>query len=114
MFVELNPDTEKIIYSHFTCATGIFNYYICLYASACFSLCTFDCQKLNKLNFFLHACTWNGTVGDGTYRHWEYKACVLCCKGHYYANSFERVQSGITKKTSATQQACWCLGDTCF
>lgn len=23
MFVELNPDTEKIIYSHFTCATGM-------------------------------------------------------------------------------------------
>jgi len=22
MFVELNPDSEKIIYSHFTCATG--------------------------------------------------------------------------------------------
>ena len=22
MFVDLNPDTEKIIYSHFTCATG--------------------------------------------------------------------------------------------
>ena len=24
MFVELNPDPEKIIYSHFTCATGVF------------------------------------------------------------------------------------------
>ena len=23
MFVDLNPDTEKIIYSHFTCATGM-------------------------------------------------------------------------------------------
>ena len=23
MFVELNPDPEKIIYSHFTCATGM-------------------------------------------------------------------------------------------
>ena len=23
MFVDLNPDPEKIIYSHFTCATGI-------------------------------------------------------------------------------------------
>lgn len=23
MFVDLNPDSEKIIYSHFTCATGI-------------------------------------------------------------------------------------------
>ena len=22
MFVDLNPDTDKIIYSHFTCATG--------------------------------------------------------------------------------------------
>jgi len=22
MFVELNPDPDKIIYSHFTCATG--------------------------------------------------------------------------------------------
>lgn len=22
MFVDLNPDSEKIIYSHFTCATG--------------------------------------------------------------------------------------------
>lgn len=22
MFVDLNPDAEKIIYSHFTCATG--------------------------------------------------------------------------------------------
>lgn len=25
MFVELNPDPEKIIYSHFTCATGKMN-----------------------------------------------------------------------------------------
>lgn len=24
MFVDLNPDSEKIIYSHFTCATGIY------------------------------------------------------------------------------------------
>ena len=24
MFVDLNPDSEKIIYSHFTCATGEF------------------------------------------------------------------------------------------
>lgn len=24
MFVDLNPDSEKIIYSHFTCATGFF------------------------------------------------------------------------------------------
>jgi hypothetical protein len=23
MFVDLNPDSEKIIYSHFTCATGL-------------------------------------------------------------------------------------------
>lgn len=23
MFVDLNPDSEKIIYSHFTCATGM-------------------------------------------------------------------------------------------
>jgi hypothetical protein len=25
MFVDLNPDSEKIIYSHFTCATGRFS-----------------------------------------------------------------------------------------
>lgn len=25
MFVDLNPDSEKIIYSHFTCATGKLN-----------------------------------------------------------------------------------------
>lgn len=25
MFVDLNPDSEKIIYSHFTCATGKYN-----------------------------------------------------------------------------------------
>ena len=32
MFVDLNPDTEKIIYSHFTCATGnlLSNIFICL------------------------------------------------------------------------------------
>jgi len=24
MFVDLNPDADKIIYSHFTCATGVF------------------------------------------------------------------------------------------
>lgn len=24
MFVELNPDPDKIIYSHFTCATGMY------------------------------------------------------------------------------------------
>lgn len=28
MFVDLNPDAEKIIYSHFTCATGQFISYI--------------------------------------------------------------------------------------
>ena len=26
MFVDLNPDTEKIIYSHFTCATGEYHH----------------------------------------------------------------------------------------
>lgn len=26
MFVELNPDPDKIIYSHFTCATGKSSY----------------------------------------------------------------------------------------
>lgn len=42
MFVDLNPDADKIIYSHFTCATGMFFYalfslflffffYICLF-----------------------------------------------------------------------------------
>uniref|UniRef100_A0A914R8J0 Uncharacterized protein n=1 Tax=Parascaris equorum TaxID=6256 RepID=A0A914R8J0_PAREQ len=25
MFVDLNPDADKIIYSHFTCATGMFD-----------------------------------------------------------------------------------------
>ena len=25
MYVDLNPDSDKIIYSHFTCATGLFN-----------------------------------------------------------------------------------------
>jgi hypothetical protein len=25
MYVDLNPDSDKIIYSHFTCATGKFN-----------------------------------------------------------------------------------------
>ena len=31
MFVDLNPDTEKIIYSHFTCATGDEFIYIFIY-----------------------------------------------------------------------------------
>ena len=31
MFVDLNPDTEKIIYSHFTCATGDELIYIFIY-----------------------------------------------------------------------------------
>jgi len=30
MFVDLNPDSDKIIYSHFTCATGIPVFY-CFY-----------------------------------------------------------------------------------
>ena len=36
IFVELNPDPEKIIYSHFTCATG-------RSASACLrQMCVWD------------------------------------------------------------------------
>lgn len=27
MYVDLNPDNDKIIYSHFTCATGKFYYF---------------------------------------------------------------------------------------
>ncbi len=27
MYVDLNPDSDKIIYSHFTCATGKENFY---------------------------------------------------------------------------------------
>jgi len=35
MFVDLNPDPDKIIYSHFTCATGKFfrSYYLLNYRS---------------------------------------------------------------------------------
>jgi len=29
MFVELNPDPDKIIYSHFTCATGNWAVQVC-------------------------------------------------------------------------------------
>lgn len=43
MFVDLNPDSEKIIYSHFTCATGKS---ISLYF--CVTVCLLLNQNSNK------------------------------------------------------------------
>ena len=33
MFVDLNPDSDKIIYSHFTCATGSLSFHFHFYIS---------------------------------------------------------------------------------
>jgi guanine nucleotide-binding protein G(q) subunit alpha len=54
MFVDLNPDTEKIIYSHFTCATGMTsssNHFRLLSVSLFFppeSLCSNTCFSLSS------------------------------------------------------------------
>lgn len=51
MFVDLNPDSEKIIYSHFTCATGIiFFFYIYSNFYNLKQLC-FDCMIIFNYKF---------------------------------------------------------------
>lgn len=56
MFVDLNPDSEKIIYSHFTCATGktfisYINYVFCfLHAYLDYTVLRLDTENI-KLVF---------------------------------------------------------------
>ncbi len=49
MYVDLNPDSDKIIYSHFTCATGKGKIF------------------LGKKSLIL------------IFRYWEYPICICCC-----------------------------------
>lgn len=49
MFVDLNPDTEKIIYSHFTCATGMAISFSFLIAP---SFCSFIAFRLSLPDSF--------------------------------------------------------------
>lgn len=98
MFVELNPDSEKIIYSHFTCATGTVRFFIHL--EHAFLVAFFLSVALLVLIIIvlslslLHACEqflW-GIFGC---RYGEHKARVLCGQRYYNANSSERVQLGL-------------------
>ena len=57
MFVDLNPDTEKIIYSHFTCATGkLFSKLVFVdFLTFCFLFRPFSACILNlQSNWNLH------------------------------------------------------------
>ena len=51
MFVDLNPDTEKIIYSHFTCATGWYEVTALMFSSLRLGehqTCLLRCQGYNN------------------------------------------------------------------
>ena len=55
MFVDLNPDPDKIVYSHFTCATG----YLPSFALRCIVLpCVFLSARM-RLFFFSNFCIKN-------------------------------------------------------
>lgn len=61
MFVELNPDAEKIIYSHFTCATGTPFLYLFVFVVAFCMLSpwivlSYLQKYLQFLFLILHAC----------------------------------------------------------
>jgi len=60
MFVDLNPDTEKIIYSHFTCATGKNEFGTC--SNLDFTFLFFYVQQQNDVD----------VVELEPYRHREY------------------------------------------
>lgn len=55
MFVDLNPDSEKIIYSHFTCATGIayYKWLLDIYFKCAHDVVLF--LDLNNYNNFLNS-----------------------------------------------------------
>lgn len=48
MFVDLNPDSEKIIYSHFTCATGILMLFV-IFFNACMNWTHENLQQTRKI-----------------------------------------------------------------
>lgn len=109
MFVDLNPDSEKIIYSHFTCATGN----VALTPSACpldfvgggssafvlYSNCVtplvviagkyapLSLQPINRLVFRVEC-----VPAD---RHGEHQAGVLRRQRYNHANCLEGIQSGL-------------------
>merc|ERR1712071_580439 len=69
MFVDLNPDSDKIIYSHFTCATGrVFFYYFFKFFQIklqywflmIIMLCIIhghvDCNRLSSVNLTVDTC----------------------------------------------------------
>ena len=68
MFVDLNPDTEKIIYSHFTCATG--NLHLSLTNPS-----------------FSSACS--------TCRLWKHQIGLLRSQGYHHASRPGRVWDGL-------------------
>ena len=80
MFVDLNPDTEKIIYSHFTCATG--NYVFAILMSSFFSLSLSTLSKSNPIP---------GTAN----RYREHQARVLRRQGYHYAGRSQGVWHGL-------------------
>ena len=76
MFVDLNPDTEKIIYSHFTCATG-------------------NDLMTHILIFFSFFSPKRHQNSVKLGRHGKHQARVLRSKGHNYASCSERVWNGL-------------------
>ena len=73
MFVDLNPDPDKIIYSHFTCATGIFSILLFLLA------------------LFLRQRRSFSVVGHFPQLHLVYfthrVSCILCQSAVHFANT---------------------------
>ena len=77
MFVDLNPDTEKIIYSHFTCATGNYLSNIVIFLIQ---------QKAIKIHIILFDIKY-----IFHFRHGEYSICLRSCEGYYPPTQFEGV-----------------------
>jgi hypothetical protein len=107
MFVDLNPDSEKIIYSHFTCATGEslsidavnFPYFfIDPLTKKCFGVCMLFVDALCCTNKFYFFCSSHINMGFllfflliillHAFEKWTecFTLCVL--RGHHYMDRY--------------------------
>ena len=85
MFVDLNPDADKIIYSHFTCATGAL------------------LVERNRILTISH------------YRHGEHPLRICRRQGYHTTAQSQRVQPGVVSRSFPILKAklqCW-LSEHC-
>ncbi len=78
MFVDLNPDTDKIIYSHFTCATGK--------------------KKPNRVFSVSLPAHPHPLPSSRARRHREHQVGVLRGEGHHHADGSQRVRDGLSQR----------------